>query len=148
MGVLISKKIRSTSKGKYAFLQLSDLEGIIDIAIFDESLLYNNSEILIIGNSLYFVTELKKNNAGMRIIAKDIKVIDDAIIKSNITVTIIIKNTKQLESLQKKINYSQGVKIDIFVECESGDLVYFKKNKELYINLDDLHYFKTFGMII
>ena len=148
IGVLISKKIRSTPKGKYAFLQLCDLKGIIDVSVFDESLLYDNSDILTIGNSLYCIAQLKKKNAGIRIIAQDIKVVDEAIIKSNIIITIVIKNVKQLEDLQQRINYSEGIKINILVEVTSGALVHFKKNNALYVNINDLYYLKTLGMIV
>ena len=146
-GVLILKKIRSTPRGKYAFLQVSDLNGIIDLAIFDEALLYKVNDLLIEGNSLYFLVEVRKDNSGIRIIAENIKHIDQAINNSSIQVRVTIKEQKHLEYLQKTINYTAGIKIKLTVQNEIGDVVYFKQNKNMFIDLSDLPYLQNNGLI-
>ncbi len=146
IGVLISKKIRSTPRGKYAFLQISDLKGIIDLAIFDEALLYNSNELLVEGNSLYFSVEVRKDNAGVRIIAESVENIDQAILKSGVNVKVVINNIEQLECLKEKINYTSGIKIKLSVELETGDIAHFKQKNNIFINLSELSYLQNIGI--
>ncbi len=145
IGVLISKKIRSTPRGKYAFLQISDLKGIIDLAIFDEALLYNSNELLVEGNSLYFSVEVRKDNAGVRIIAESVEDIDQAILRSGINVKVVINSIEQLECLKEKVNYTSGIKIQLSAKLETGDIVYFKQ-KKIFINLNELPYLQKIGI--
>ncbi len=147
LGVLTVKKIRSTPRGKYAFLQISDLNGIIDLSIFDEALLYKSNDLLVEGNSLYFSAEVRKDNSGVRIIVDNINNIDQAINDSNIQIKIIIKEQKHLEYLQKTVNYTSGIKINLSAQNEVGDIVNFKQTKNMYIDLNDLYYFQKNKLI-
>ena len=147
LGVLTVKKIRSTPRGKYAFLQISDLNGIIDLAIFDESLLYKSNDLLVEGNSLYFSAEVRKDNSGVRIIVNNISTIDQSINDSNVQIKIMIKEQKHLEYLKKTIDYTSGIKINLSAQNEAGDIVYFKQTKNMFIDLSDLHYFQKNKLI-
>ena len=146
IGVLISKKIRSTPRGKYAFLQISDLRGIIDLAIFDETLLYNSNEFLVEGNSLYFSTEVRKDNAGVRIIAESVEGIDQAILRSNVRAKVSINSFEQLEYLKERVNYASGIKIKLSIKLETGDVVYFKQKNNIFINLSELPNLQSMGI--
>ncbi|WPX96296.1 DNA polymerase III subunit alpha [Candidatus Bandiella woodruffii] len=137
-GVLLSKKVRSTARGKYAFLQISDLKGIIDLSIFNEDLLYKTIDLLKEGNTLYFKAEVRKDAAGIRIIAEDVQEVRQAILDSDIRLNIVIKNKNQLDFLRDKINNDDGVKISLMAELESGDVVDFKHNSPLLIDIIEL----------
>jgi DNA polymerase-3 subunit alpha len=146
-GVLLSKKVRSTPRGKYAFLQISDLQGIIDIAIFSEDLLYKSNDILVEGRgALYFSADLKKDSAGLRIVAEDVKSIDNAIIDSSLRLTVIIKNKSELELVKDNINYTHGLKINLMVEFENKHVVTFKYSTPILLNLDNLEVLKKAGI--
>ena len=146
VGVLLSKRVRSTARGKYAFLQISDLKGIIDLAIFNEDLFLKINDLLEEGNTLYFKSEIRRDSAGLRIIAWDIKTIEQAILESNVCVTVTIKNEKQLEFIKDKINYEQGVKIQLIAELEGSDMVIFKHDPQMLIELNKLESLKEYGI--
>lgn len=146
-GVLLSKKVRSTARGKYAFLQVSDLKGVIDLAIFNENLLLKVNDILEEGNTLYFASEVKRDNAGMRIIAWDVKTMEQAVLESDICIAIKIKNKKQLDFVKDKINYKQGVKIQLILEIEDEGTVTFKCNPQMLVSIDKLRDCSPFSTV-
>ena len=145
-GVLLSKKVRSTARGKYAFLQISDLKGIIDLSIFSEDLLYKSNDLLKEGNTLYFRSEVRKDSAGIRIVAEDVKGMEQAILDSDIYFEIIIKNKNQLQLIKDKINYTQGLKVKLIVELEGGEVVSFKQNNQILVDLVELDVFEKEGI--
>ena len=147
-GVLLSKKVRSTVRGKYAFLQISDLKGVIDLAIFNEDLLLKVNDLLEEGNTLYFKSEIRRDSAGLRIIAWDVKTIEQAVSEFGICIEVTIKNKKQLEFIKDKINYKQGVKIQLMAELEEGDIVIFKHDLQMLVGLDELEILKKEGIQI
>ena len=139
VGVLINKKIRSTPRGKYAFLQISDTNGLIDLAIFDESLLYKADEILVEGNMLHFSVEVKKDTSGViRIIAESIETLIDIIYSSNIRAVVTIKNHKDLEYVSKTLTYDIGIKTSLSVQNENGDTTFFCSEKPFFIDVDNM----------
>ena len=145
-GVLLSKKVRSTARGKYAFLQISDLKGIIDLAIFNENLLYRVNDLLEEGNTLYFKSEVKRDGGGLRVIAWDVKEIEQALLESDLYISITIKNKKQLELVKNKINYKKGIKMQLTVELEEGDIVTFEHDQQILVVLDELEALKKEGI--
>lgn len=50
----------------------------------------------------------------------------------------MIKNKNQLDFLRDKINNDDGVKISLMAELESGDVVDFKHNSPLLIDIIEL----------
>jgi DNA polymerase-3 subunit alpha len=145
-GVLLSKKVRSTARGKYAFLQISDLKGIIDLSIFSEDLLYKSNDLLNEGNTLYFRSEVRKDSAGIRIVAEEVKDMEQAILDSDVHFEIIIKNKNQLKIIRDKVNYTQGLKVKLMVELEGGEVVSFKQNDPMLVDLVELNAFEKEGI--
>ena len=145
-GVLLSKRVRSTIRGKYAFLQVSDLKGIIDLAIFNEDLFLKVNDLLEEGNTLYFKSEIRRDNAGLRIVAWDVKTIEQTISELDICVAVTIKDEKQLKFIKDKINCEQGIKIQLIVELEEGDIVTFKHDPQMLIELNKLESLKEYGI--
>jgi DNA polymerase-3 subunit alpha len=73
-GVITSFKVKSSNRGKYAFIQMSDPSGIIELSIFDEQLLEANKELLETGRAVLCEADGKKEPNGNRIIIN--KVLD------------------------------------------------------------------------
>ena len=147
IGVLLSKKIRSTARGKYAFLQIADLEGILDVAIFSESLLYDSNEILIEGKSLYIAAEVRKDHAGVKIIAESIKEVEQFILASVTNVKVTLNNVEELNTLKNIVNYTSGVKIILSAKLEAGDLLHFKQKNKMFISLSGLTDLINLGIV-
>ena len=78
-GVLISKKIRSGKRNKFAFLQVSDQSGLLDVSIFDDALLSKTEDILNEGALLFFDISLHRDNGGLRIIANNLQPVEKVI---------------------------------------------------------------------
>lgn len=91
-GLIISKKIRSGKKGKFAFIQLSDDSGVIDASIFDQDLLCKASDILHDGSLVFCRASAIKDSRGLRIIIEDIKNITDVLSNMHSKYVIYVYN--------------------------------------------------------
>lgn len=78
-GIVGSVKQRRSPKGRFAFVSLSDQSGAYEVSIFDETLLDSARELLESGTLVFIKGEGKKEEAGMRLIARSIQPIDEAL---------------------------------------------------------------------
>ena len=145
LGVILSKKIKSTRKGKYAFVQIADLNGIIDAAIFDESLLLDNMSKLRNGNIIFCYLEKKISQGGTRIIIRSLFNIDEYIASlKNISINIIIKSFEEIEIVKRYLDQSKnGILVTISARINNR-LILFAGNKltiqtEILLLLQDLN---------
>ena len=76
-GVIVAKKIRTSKRGKYAFLQLSDRTGSYDVAIFDGDLLSNSIELINSHRVLIIESVVKISGNATRLVATVISDIED-----------------------------------------------------------------------
>ena len=97
-GVVTSKKIRSSPRGRYASLNLSDPTGIYECAVFNEELLDRTRDILEPGTMLLVTAHVRKDEGGLRFTADDISEINEDItyvpVKKHVT-------PDSLETLEK-----------------------------------------------
>jgi DNA polymerase III alpha subunit len=71
-GVVASSKHRSGSKGRFAYLTMSDPFGIYEIMVFDEELINEARDLLADGSMIVIECLIKKDEGGSRILAKDV----------------------------------------------------------------------------
>ena len=134
LGVITNKRIRSTYKGKYAFLQLTDLNGMIDIAIFNEEILLSNIDILYEGNLIYAKIEIKKKTTNNKIIVKKIYPLE-YVLKKLINININIKNIQELIFLNKCNNKkNNGIILNINISINGYIIKLKKSDSNIYIN--------------
>ncbi|MDD2840219.1 MAG: hypothetical protein PHY80_03795, partial [Rickettsiales bacterium] len=90
-GVVISTSIKSSDKGRYAFISISDSKGMIEVALFSNDLIIIHKDWLDDKQHLQleFDCMVKKDDGGFRVIANDFQLLQD-----------FIKNTKP-NTLQK-----------------------------------------------
>jgi DNA polymerase III subunit alpha len=90
-GVVISTKIKSSDKGRYAFIGISDAKSMIEVALFNNDLIIAHKDWLDDKDhkQLEFDCMVKKDDGGFRVIANDFQLLQD-----------FIKNTKP-NTLQK-----------------------------------------------
>ncbi|MDB2414450.1 DNA polymerase III subunit alpha [Rickettsiales bacterium] len=98
-GVLASKKIKSSARGRYANIVLSDPTGLFEVAIYDGELLGSVQEILENGNVLYLSVNARKDDGGIRIIADSICLLDEVAQNQRVALNIKLKNTDNIELL-------------------------------------------------
>ncbi len=113
VGVVISKKIRSSQKGKFASVTLSDPTGIFEISIYDEDLLATAQDLLISGNILYILSDIRKDEGGTRAVALEVKSFDDLIKEQQVTYNLYLKNLAVITSLKNYIKNSQNSNVTI-----------------------------------
>ena len=119
-GVVVSKKVKTSPKGRFAFVTLTDPAGIVEVSIFDEDLLSGNWDLLEAGNAVYLNAEGKLDDNGVRLIAQGISPLDDAIQKRGTHVEIAIEEGLNLEILQSRLgppaqNKKKAAKVSLIV---------------------------------
>jgi len=73
-GVVINTKIKSGNKGRYAFVSISDPEGMQEVVIFDNDLITANKDLLNDKENHQIVIEcsIRKNEGGTRVLTNNI----------------------------------------------------------------------------
>lgn len=147
-GAIVSKKIRSSKRGKYAFIQLSDMTGIIDISVFNEDLLLRKNNLLNEGSVIVLKVDARMDENGMRIIAEDILDIQAAVANIESFLEITIKDHDVLTNLKQHIS-PKGKKFNITITLPSGEEILFscKKNAKLAIDEDKILELSKLGKI-
>jgi DNA polymerase III alpha subunit len=82
-GVVAGSKHRSSARGRFAYLTLSDPYGIFEAMIFDEALITSARDLLIDGTPIVIECGIRKDDGGLRISVRDVKRLD-----------LFIKNTE------------------------------------------------------
>ena len=76
-GIITSSKHRSSGKGRFAYLYVSDPFSIYEIMCYDENLITTKRDLLADGSILVFECLIKKDDGGTRILAKNIFNLND-----------------------------------------------------------------------
>lgn len=128
VGAITSRKVRSSKRGKYAFIQLSDPSGLMDVSIFNEDLLQRYDAQIKVGNLLYMSIEVRTDDNGFRAIAEDIKIIEEAL-KFVETKYIIHIEDKEAISKLKLLMGDSGKEVELTYRCPEGNVIIFKNNQ-------------------
>ncbi len=78
-GVVAGSKHRSSARGRFAYLNVSDPFGMFEAMIFDEALITAARDILIDGSAIALECLIKRDEGGVRILVRDVKKLDDFI---------------------------------------------------------------------
>lgn len=78
-GVVASSKHRSGTRGRFAYLTMSDPLGIFEAMIFDEALITNARDLLADGSMIALECLIRKDDGGIRILVRDVKKLEDFI---------------------------------------------------------------------
>ncbi len=111
-GIVTGRKFKVSDKGRFAFLQLSDLGGVYEVSIFNEVLLSQNRDNLENGKILMIQADGKCDDGGVRLIAQGISLLDDALIKQQERVSrqfrIVVAQKDALASIRTLLGESNG----------------------------------------
>lgn len=80
-GIVTGRKFKVSDKGRFAFIQLSDLGGVYEVSVFNETLLSQQRENLENGKILLVQADARQDEGGIRLIAQTISLFDEALIK-------------------------------------------------------------------
>lgn len=78
-GVVAGSKHRSSARGRFAYLTVSDHLGLYEVMIFDEELITNCRDLLEDGSVIQHDCLIKKDEGGTRILMRDVKGLHDFI---------------------------------------------------------------------
>lgn len=132
-GVIISKKIRSSKRGKYAFLQLSDRSGLLEFSVFNEQLLYKHEALLQPGNIVFLKIDVRKDDNGLRVVVDEIHDIGFALSHVKTILEIIIINSESIPLVSSCLS-DDGKIVCLKLQLPTGEEVVFGSKKQLFIN--------------
>jgi len=95
-GVVAGSKHRSSARGRFAYLTISDPFGIFEAMIFDEAIITNARDLLLDGTSISLECLIKKDDGGVRILVRDVKKLEDFI-------KLTPASAKDFEDIKKQI---------------------------------------------
>lgn len=78
-GVIATSKHRSSARGRFAYVTISDPFGIFETMIFDESLITSARDILVDGSVIALECSIRKDDGGVRISIQNVKKLEDFI---------------------------------------------------------------------
>ena len=112
-GIVMGRKFKVSDKGRFAFLQLSDMGGVFEVSIFNEMLLSQHRDNLENGKILLITADGKSEEAGVRLIAQNISLLDDALAKqqktrSNGKFSITINSDAAIRPLREILGVPSG----------------------------------------
>jgi len=85
-GVIAGSKHRSSARGRFAYMTISDPFGIFEAMIFDEALITSARDILVDGSAVALECLIRKDDGGTRVSIREVKKLED-----------FIRNTKAAE---------------------------------------------------
>jgi DNA polymerase-3 subunit alpha len=132
-GAITSRKVKSSKRGKYAIIQISDRSGLIEISIFNEELLYKNDEMLQIGNLILITADARMDDTGLRVMVDSISSIEDALGRVNTSLSVTISNYDTINTIRELIG-NAGKKIHFILKLDDGELISFKGESTMCIS--------------
>ncbi len=112
-GVVIAKKMRSSPKGKFANVSLSDATGIFELSIYDEDVLAESNDLLETGNILYINADIRKDEGGVRIVANKLELFDEVVSTHKVTYNIELACPEIANKLKNYIKLVNNSNISI-----------------------------------
>lgn len=113
-GIVTGRKFKASDKGRFAFVQLSDMGGIYEVSIFDETLLTQQRDLLENGKILLITADAKADDSGARLIAQSLSLFDDALMRqqqtqgSNASYRITLNHTDAVSMLKALLGEANG----------------------------------------
>ncbi|MFZ4540365.1 MAG: DNA polymerase III subunit alpha [Rickettsiales bacterium] len=122
-GILTSSKMRSSPRGRSAFLTLSDAHGQYEVALFDEQLLNQHHALLKNGTALMLNIDIRHSERGMRLLVNHIQPLDDVAqsLRANV-LKVKVETLDDLPRLKQMLGtpLDRGARVEILVEVPSG----------------------------
>ncbi len=136
VGVITARKIRSSNRGKYAFIQLSDMSGLLEVSVFSEEVLYKHDNMLQVGKTVYLEVEVRRDNNGMRVIVEKVNDMEEMLRAAPACYHIYITDNVALPELHKRFG-KEGVLIKLFARIDRGEVA-FATTQHLRMSEEDL----------
>lgn len=117
VGMPTSLNIRSSKRGRYAFLHLSDPSGAAEINIFDETLLMEKRELMEGEQPIVVACEARKDEGGVRLLAEEITLLDEALANRIQKVTLAVHAEADIAALQQIFSGQPKGRAEVFLDA-------------------------------
>lgn len=121
-GIVMGKKIKVSDRGRFAFLQVSDTEGVFEVSIFDEKILNDHRDALENGTLLLLNVDAKRDDNGVRLIAQSVAPLDRELLKNQRgSVQIVVDNAGALPQLKTLMGEASpdGLRVSVVTNVAS-----------------------------
>jgi DNA polymerase-3 subunit alpha len=122
-GILSASKIRSSPRGRSAFLTLSDAHGQYEVAIFDEQLLNHHHAILKNGIALFLHADVRIGERGQRVLVNRIDPLDEIAnsVRTNV-LSVKLEEYADLAALKAMLGApsDRGARVELLVSIPAG----------------------------
>ena len=122
-GIVLSRKVKTSPKGRFAFIGLSDASGSYEVSVFDETLLTQKFDMLEAGTLVAITADGKRDENGVRLIAQGIEALDVASEKhSHGLVKLEMEHAQALPALKEALGESKpkGSQIELKLVIPGG----------------------------
>jgi DNA polymerase-3 subunit alpha len=110
-GIVTGRKFKVSPKGRFAFVQVSDKTGMVEVSVFDETLLNEKRDLLEAGKLIFIEGEGKMDDAGVRFIARRIFALDEYLVTQKEIATklkIIVGNGSAMGAIRDTLGSANG----------------------------------------
>lgn len=122
-GIVQSSKIKASARGRFAFVQLSDAGGNFEVSIFDEHLLNSSHGVLEEGTAVYIEADGKKDEQGVRVIARRISPLDAKLAGAMVrSIRLQLDDYTDMADLKQVLGAPQpgGTHVQVFIPVAGG----------------------------
>ncbi len=107
-GIVVGRRERTSAKGnRYAFVQLSGIDGVFEVVVFSE-VLAASRDLLDSGRPVLLTAEVRADGEGVRLSAQNIEDLDAAAAKAVAGLKIRIDRAEALDGLKRAIAQGRG----------------------------------------
>ncbi|MES2984785.1 MAG: DNA polymerase III subunit alpha [Pseudomonadota bacterium] len=122
-GILIGNKMRSSPRGRSAFLTLSDAHGQYEVAVFDESLLNQHHTLLKTGVALFLYVDVRQSERGQRVLVNKIEPLD--VVAGGVKAASLSVTVEEIDDLARFKTMlgapkDRGAKVELLVQVPTG----------------------------
>lgn len=115
-GVITAKKMKSSARGRYANLMISDPTGLFEVSVYDEDLISEKQDILDNGSIVMIKGNVRKDEGGIRFSADEIESLDDVVDKQSISRMFYVSDDLDIKEFKNMLSYkSDGYKSNITI---------------------------------
>jgi len=124
-GIVTGRKFKVSDKGRFAFIQLSDMGGVFEVSVFNEGLLSQQRDNLENGKILLVVADAKMEESGPRFIAQTITLFDEALTKMQQSkgvglFRIVVTQPEALNSIRGLLGEPNGRGASVTLSAQLG----------------------------
>ena len=115
--------MRSSPRGRSAFLTLSDAHGNYEVAVFDEMLLNQHHAILKTGSALYLQVDVRNSERGQRLLVNKIDLLDHVAGQVNAqSLSVTVEHVEDLPRLKQMLGEprDRGAKVELQIVIPTG----------------------------